>query len=161
MKGKWLLAFLMVVVAIFTVGCSCTTDEDNNSSGQNTEQNGDTGNGSGDNGNNGDGLVSWTISYQAAPASEIDERVLELIKMRLGNYPTNYVEGVGVTVDNLRSDVLDSEYLYTFHGWYYDASCLQACENGVIGKDKTGDVVLYAKVQKTPISQLDKEDWGS
>ena len=32
------------------------------------------------------------------------------------------------------------------------------CENGVISKVQTGDVVLYAKVQKTPVSQLGKDD---
>lgn len=162
MKRLVFLLVSLITCCTFLIGataCSCKAEDKTNNETQDVEGNDTEEETPDDEGETP--LVTSSITYQAAPISGIDEAVFNAIKKKLGNYPESYEEGVGVTVDGLRSDVLDEAYLYTFIGWYYDADCLQACENGVIGTDKTGDIILYAKVQKTPRSDLDKEHWGS
>ncbi len=159
-----ILLSLLTCCAFFfgATACSCL-DYIKENNGEQEEENGEGGDETNsEEPDNGDTTpVTWTITYQAAPISAIDEIVFNAIKKKIGNYPESYVEGVGVTVDGLRSDVVDQDYLYTFIGWYYDEDCVQACENGVIPVDKSGDITLYAKVQKTPRAELDDEDWGS
>ncbi len=93
--------------------------------------------------------TTYSITYQAAPQCGISDGLFQALKMVLGTYPDSYTVGIGVTVSELRSDVIDETYRYTFEGWYYDEECTQKCENGVIDKDKTGDIVLYAQISKS------------
>ena len=184
MKRKWILAMILAGATVFFTACSCYNcnagDDSSQNGGQNVEDvvpddgedatGGETPNipdspSDGEDTTGGETPdeptpVTWGITYKAAPVSAIDDRVFTAIKKRLGEYPESYVEGVGVTVDGLRSDVMDENYLYTFVGWYYDEDCVSPCVDGVIGADKTGNVTLYAKVQKTPLGDVGEEDWG-
>ncbi|MBQ7924562.1 MAG: hypothetical protein IJ329_04580 [Clostridia bacterium] len=185
MKKRWIIGFILAIAATFLSACSCggaTGGNDDNSSqngGQNAEDTipdgGDdtTDEPTPDTPETPDGPsdepeipeekptpVVSAITYYAAPQSEVDETTFRLLKKVHGEYPESYTEGVGVTVDGLRNDVIDSTYAYTFIGWYYDEVCLLPCENGVIGTEKTGDITLYAKIQKTLLSDMDDESWG-
>ena len=184
MKRKWILAMILAGATVFFTACSCNNGNSGEDSSQNGGQNvedvvpddGEDATGGEtpdipDSPSDGEDTtggetpdeptpVTWGITYKAAPVSAIDDRVFTAIKKRLGEYPESYVEGVGVTVDGLRSDVMDENYLYTFVGWYYDEDCVSPCVDGVIGADKTGNVTLYAKVQKTPLGDVGEEDWG-
>ncbi len=91
----------------------------------------------------------YTITYAIAPQCEMDGNMLELLKMVFGEYPESYEEGVGTVVSDLRSDAYDDTYFYVFVDWYYDEDCTQLCENGAISDRQTGNITLYAKVNKS------------
>ncbi len=101
--------------------------------------------------------VVCTITYAIAPQCEVDEGMLDVLKMVLGEYPDRYTEGVGTSVSDLRSDIIvDGSYRFVFVDWYYDEACSLLCADGIIDAEQTGNVTLYAKVEK--ISLADSGD---
>ena len=59
-------------------------------------------------------------------------------------YPDSYTYGQETTVPALKDSWRDTQYEYTFQGWFWDLACTTPFES--IPETQTGTVTLYAKL---------------
>ena len=89
-----------------------------------------------------------TISYQAVIGGALNEIPEEMFKSN-GKYPTKYIEGGVLTIDDLKEEYQSfnangSGNEYHFLGWFVDQACTQAFTG--ITTETRGDIALYAKI---------------
>ena len=89
------------------------------------------------------GVTAYSISYYAVEKGKVVDVYPSLFKPG-GSYPTSYVAGEYVYIDDLEEIIFIGKYEdRMFLGWYMDEACTQKYENG---KKGLGDLTLYAKL---------------
>lgn len=89
--------------------------------------------------------VEYNVTYVAVQNGTVTDIHPDFYKNG-GSYPSEYVSGVGATIDDLNGYVYVSAYEdRTFKGWYLDSACTEAFD-GTIDKEAVGDITLYAKI---------------
>lgn len=87
---------------------------------------------------------SYTITYKAVRGGKIEE-IDEELYIDDGNYPTLYVQGTPVEVDDLKDYVsVSSTHDLEFRGWYWDPQFTREF-NGTT-EETSGDLTIYAKI---------------
>ena len=75
---------------------------------------------------------------------EIDESLFK----ENGAYPTEYVYGKVLKIDDLQTKVtVNFDFHYIFGGWYLDSACTEKFAG--ITEDTVGNITLYAKLTLT------------
>ena len=94
-------------------------------------------------------VVTATISYcwkdfdglqegvESFPVGMIEEDFI---------FPTEYIEGEEVQLPELKKWKQTSKIIYEFDGWYYDVNQKQKIADGLISKNQTGNLIVYAAI---------------
>lgn len=112
--------------------------------------------------------AEYRIEYRAIENGEEKEIYAPLYQAG-GNYPTTYETGKETEISDLNGrvtrtpapdlwggvcfetgafpDPQNPNKEYEFEGWYLDEKCTEELENGIIPAGRTGNIVLYAKIQ--------------
>lgn len=102
--------------------------------------------------NNNDVEERYNISYYGVLDGEIIDIPAEAYLENV-TYPDEYVKGEITQIENLKRyynlEVDNKKYDISFEGWYTDETCTE--EFSFIGKNTTGDLVLYAKLTSREI----------
>lgn len=89
-----------------------------------------------------------TITYKAVMGNEVVD-IPSVCFEKNGNYPTTYVEGIGVSISDLKVKAMQFETNgsgtdYDFKGWFTNSSCTTAFTG--IDANARGDITIYAKI---------------
>ena len=89
-----------------------------------------------------------SITYKAVMGNEVVD-IPSVCFETNGNYPTTYVEGVGVSISALKAETMQFEENgsgvdYDFKGWFTNSSCTTAFTG--IDESARGDITIYAKI---------------